>query len=442
MEDLEFIKCYYRPSFFQMKIDLPVDLGKLGEATDGTLSLYLHEYIHFIQDISTIYGLMNISTINYYIQDCASRIYKEGNKAFEVPQHLKSREGDSGFLNFNLRPIYLGSKINPKYKRIEIVSYSWGKENIAKNSFIDRIDVTIRELEYNNEIDISLGGNLITEGMAYLAERYVYSEILESQGHTIEAYDYPYSVVEKIVQYIYPELAQYHILLIAICDCSLMTYHPGLSFIRVLEYLKECKFIEKNIEDENIISTLYNEASILLKGNHVDFDVILENVRDSVKKSFKVEHFEGNNKWVDILFDRIKSFRNNRPEFITEFLQFGDLKKNEFFGIFHKLLGSPLVLNSEYEGTITLPDGFVPDNFHPHLFWAINQMLRIFSNNNPTPCELKEYCIKSKEVEDPNIVIDERCDNAPWTRYGDKDLCPMGVMWKHWALSEFYPNKK
>lgn len=440
MEKLEFIKCYYRPSFFQMKIDLPVDLGKLAEVTDGTLSLYLHEYIHFIQDISTIYGLMNISTINYYIQDCASRICKEGTKAFTVPQYLTYREGDSGLLNFNLRPIYMGSNINPKHKKIDVISYKWDKVKIDSDSYIDSIIVTLKELQSNNDFEISLGGSLITEGMAYLAERYVYSEILENQGHVIEADEYPYSVVEKIAEYIYPELAQYQILLIAVCDTSLMTYHPGLSFIRVLEYLKKDEFLKRDFEDEDIISVIYKETTSLLKGNHVDFDIILESVRESVKKSFKVEHFEGNNKWIDILFDRIKSFRKGRPEFITDFLQVGDLKKNEMFNNFHKFLGSPLVLNGEDEGTITLPHGFTPENFHPHLFWAINQMLRIFSNKNPAPCELKGYCLMSKKTNDPNIIIDERCDREPWQRYGDKDLCPMGIMWKHWSLSGYYPN--
>ncbi|AZA96097.1 hypothetical protein EG353_11215 [Chryseobacterium shandongense] len=76
-DQLDFLKCYYRPAFFKIKIDLPFEFKNLQELTDGALSLYLHEYIHFIQDISTIYGLVNISTINYYIQDCASRIFTE-----------------------------------------------------------------------------------------------------------------------------------------------------------------------------------------------------------------------------------------------------------------------------------------------------------------------------------------------------------------------------
>jgi len=115
-------------------------------------------------------------------------------------------------------------------------------------------------------------------------------------------------------------------------------------------------------------------------------------------------------------------------------------QKNEMFGMFFRLLGSPLVINGENHGSITLPEGFNPINFHPHLFWAIHQVLRIFSNNNPNPCELKGYCIRSSEI-DPTIVVDNRCDTAPWKRYDDTHLCPMGVMWKHWALSGFYPKE-
>ena len=102
INQLDFLKCYYRPAFFQIKIDLPVDLGNLGEVTDGTLSLYLHEYIHFIQDISTIYGLINISTINYYIQDCAARISRQTEKEFSIPLKLIERKRDKVSVQFLL----------------------------------------------------------------------------------------------------------------------------------------------------------------------------------------------------------------------------------------------------------------------------------------------------------------------------------------------------
>ncbi|AZI38650.1 hypothetical protein [Epilithonimonas vandammei] len=438
-DQLDFLKCYYRPAFFKIKIDLPFEFKNLKELTDGTLSLYLHEYIHFIQDISTIYGLVNISTINYYIQDCASRIYRENNKEFKVPLKLSPREGDYGYSNFCLQPIYLGSKINPKRKKIELVSYKYGSQVFNdKNEKVNIIKVTLNDAKLNTNFEVSLGGILITEGMAYLSERYVYSEILQSQGANVQADEYPYLVVEKIAQKIYPELAQYTILLIAVCDCSLMTYHPGLSFIRAMEFLSKSKFIETNLDNDQIISKLYEVLSAFLKGNHFDFDVIVEQVRDSIKKNFKADVFNGNNQWIDVLFDRITIIRREYPQFIIDFLQGGNLKNNKDFAMFYLAFGSPLVVNSEDKGTVALPNQFNPENFQPHLFWAINQILKIFTNQSPTPCELKGFCKKSSELEGIDDITDERCDNAPWEKH--TDLCPVGAIWRHWALAGFSPK--
>lgn len=439
-QQLDFLKCYYRPAFFHIKIDLPVEIGNLNDVTDSTLSLYLHEYIHFIQDISTIYGLINISTINYYIQDCAARIHRQAEKEFKVPLQLSERSGDFGYLNHSLQPIYIGSSINPKRKNIDFVSYKIKKQLFSKDRYIDTVNLSLEDKIDSKMFQVNLGGNLITEGMAYLSERYVYQEILHTQGVEIPVDEYPYCVVEKIAEDIYPELAQNKILIIAVCDCSLMTYHPGLSFIRALEFLKQENFIENNQEEKEIISLLYQKVSLHLKGNHFDFDVIVEQVRDSIKKSFKAEYFEGNNQWIDILFDRIKQIRGDRPQFVTDFLQLGNLKSNELFGCFYRLFGSPLVLNGENIATIALPEKFNSENFHPYLFWAINQILKIFTNQKSTPCELKDFCKKSKEVSDPKIIVDERCDRAPWEKYDDVNLCPVGAMWKHWGLSEFYPG--
>lgn len=33
--------------------------------------------------------------------------------------------------------------------------------------------------------------------------------------------------------------------------------------------------------------------------------------------------------------------------------------------------------------------------------------------------------------------VDDRCDNAPWKRCNDEQLCPYGLLWKHWKLSGY-----
>ena len=123
-------KCYYKPSFFNMKIDLPIDLMDLNNLEDGAMGLYFHEYIHYLQDISTIYGLMNISTITYYIQACAHYVQKDKTSfKFKAPIDLKDivnteDSNDKGLINFKLRKTYIGSSISTKYRYIANLNYS------------------------------------------------------------------------------------------------------------------------------------------------------------------------------------------------------------------------------------------------------------------------------------------------------------------------------
>ncbi|WP_422092083.1 hypothetical protein [Tenacibaculum ovolyticum] len=436
-EDLEFLKCYYRPSFFRMKIDLPIDLSNLNEIQDGAFALYLHEYIHFVQDISTIYGLMNISTINYYIQYSANKIHNSKSKKFSVPIELKGKNNDFGLFNFELRPIYMGTSINVKNKKIENLSYTIENKEIKSNitDNIEIIEISFTDSKTKKDRTIHFGGNHITEGMAYLSEQYVFNETLSRQGHNLIADEYPYSIVTKITELIFPEISDDKLLLISLCDASLMTYHPGLSFIRLLKHLKK----EKVVENSKDFNDIYKASLEYLKGNHIDYEVLLETVRGEIKKSFNFKEIEGNNIWIDNVFDKIKKMRTELPEFVIDILKFGEPKNNQFFLLFHKLVGSPLVINGDSDGTISLPDGFKPENFQPGLFWAVNQLLRIFSNNKPIPCELKEYCKKSS-LTDNNLIIDEKCDNTPWEKATEENLCPVGLMWKHWALTGFVPE--
>ena len=44
----------YEPSFFNMKVDI---MSYNENMSDREISLFVHEYIHYLQNITTIYGL-------------------------------------------------------------------------------------------------------------------------------------------------------------------------------------------------------------------------------------------------------------------------------------------------------------------------------------------------------------------------------------------------
>ena len=434
-QHLNFGNCYYRPSFFHMKIDLPVDFTNLNEIPEGAFGLYLHEYIHFVQDISTIYGLMNISTINHYIQTCASKIFKDKKHKFDVPIPLEENSNpiDYGYSNFKLRPIYIGTSIKEKSKSISDFSYTLEPYEFEPNRFIDIVKIEFKDTQSGKFRSLEFGGNHVTEGMAYLCEQYQHKGILN------EADAYPYKLITEIVKVEYPQIINEEGLLITICDAALMSYHPGLSFVRLVKFLKK-----KNIhQSEETLVEIYHSCLAEIKGSHVDFEVLADNVKSEIKKNFNADYYQDIKDWVDTIFDRIKIFRREVPTFVNDMVIYGKPKENQFFAYFLRAIGSPIVIDADFNGTISLPQGFNPtsQNFSPAIFWAINQILKVFYKDSLSPCELIHYCTKSKE-HDPNINVDDNCTNSPWLKATETNLCPFAQIWHHWALKDFAPNYK
>jgi len=437
-EKLELGQCYYRPSFFNMKVDVFIELDDLKEIPEGTMGLYFHEYIHYLQDISTVYGLMNMSTINYYIQACAHDIFqKKDKKEFEVPILLENIKLptdiiDYGVSNFNLRKVYMGSSIRDKSRAIDNFNYKIISHEYEESKYIDVVIISFYDFDLAKIRELEFGGVHVCEGMAYLCEQFHYGEILKG------APDYPYLIVQKLAETIFPEILELPILMVALCDISLMTYHPGLTYVKLLTFIKDELMVDK---DDYNIDKFYEDCMAYVKGSHPDFDVLAEMVRQQISKNFNADYYENTQNWIDIIFSRITKLRTGIPSFMTDLIRYGEPRTNILFGALLNQVGSPLVIDGDYNGTITLPKGYEPTsvNFNPGIFMAIGQILKIFSSNTPTQCELKGFCEKSAE-RDANLKIDNNCDVAPWKKAQEDHLCPVGQIWHHWALKDYSPK--
>jgi hypothetical protein len=336
----------------------------------------------------------------------------------------------------------MGTHNNPKYKKIKIKNYNIKKRQLEPTSQ-DKIEIVIvvfTNVQTSKDIEFELGGNQITEGMAYLAERYVYATILDEQGHHInEVHDYPYSIVHKLAKMIYPELAEDILKVIAVCDICLMTYHLGLNFIRLLEYFKKNNVLSSTLSGKDGVDILYNEAKKKLQGECLDFTQLANQVCNEIRTWFKGHHqtFDSIDKWVDHIFHIVKVLRTGSPSFIIDLIDMGNLKENIIFKTVYELLGSPLALNADNNATMMIPTDLKPSFEASQItyFWAKNQMLRIFTNNKPIPCELLEFCKKNAKIQ-----VDDRCQQEPWSRCNDEQGCPLGIIWKACGLCDCSPN--
>lgn len=430
----------YTPAFFRMKIDLPVDLTDLNTLTPEVMSLYFHEYIHFVQDVSTIYGLMGISNTTYYVRDAASTIVQSGESRFKVPHKIKKRYGDHGFNNHKVWKYYRGSSINPKHRTIEINSNPKIKSVKIDGNELKYVQFRAMDMATGKNFEFQFGGNIVTEGMAYLCEREGFKKAFEANGSIFKVGDdYPYAICEKIVARIFPKLAEYPLLIIALCDISLMGYNPGLLFIELLEHFKTIKLFEEQdgkIKDAvGFITYFYERGYEYIKGRQYDLATMQHVVLHDMKAYFKDKCFEKNNEWLETVFSRVYDYRSKIPQFITDFILLCDdtgIQNNCIFKEFVNKVGSPMVINDNLEATYMPPDGFNYDEFSPSLLWAIHQMYLLFlDSQKKLPCALMEHCKLSK---DPNIVVDKNCRNAPWLHASYSGLCPYGAVWKHWGM--------
>jgi len=288
------------------------------------MSLYFHEYIHFIQDISTVYGLMGISNTTYYVRDAAATAIKTEQQRFDVPHEIK-RRGDFGYNNHRTWEYYRGSSINPMRKSVTLISNP--KEKIVKidGQDLHYIQFLARDNESGKDFEFRFGGNILTEGMAYLCERIVFQRAFENEGMKYNLpKEYPYSICEKVVEKLYPELLNVPVIIVALCDLALLNYNPGFMFIELIKHFKEIKIFEqqdrpiKNVID--FITFFYEKGYEFLEGHQYDFALMQDVVLNEMKEYFKDACFQKNNEWLAIVFERVRKYRQAFPQFIIDIL--------------------------------------------------------------------------------------------------------------------------
>ncbi|MBP7359633.1 MAG: hypothetical protein KA955_09920 [Prevotella sp.] len=442
---------YYVPSFFRINLGHIADFADISNIPFGVFSAFLHEYVHFLQDITTLYGLMVLGNTTYYIRDVASRL--SGKKGgFTVPKKLSNSRRDFGYSNSILEKLYKGELIKPMRNNVKILSYE------IKHCSIDypKLESVVVNCRDNTEEPFSFlfGGNILTEGMAYMIQRLCYDSVYVKEGvPLLDLSDYPYMIDYYIANTIYPELAVYKELIIGIADISLLTYNPGLTFVRFMEKLRDEKFLEKYTEENMhlIIDDLYDKGHKFVNWSLDRFKQVQDNTFAQMTEYFKMPIASELNDWVQKMWNQAFKLRELAPHYILDLIlaNNGDVRTNQIFISIYRGIGTPLIINGDNEGFISPPQGFAPSaDFMPGFMWAVDEISRIFSKQEiAVPCQLYDYCNQSSrdhETTNPYLrqtKTDDRCKQNPWIRaLDDNALCPVAAIWRHWNLKDCYPE--
>ena len=238
----------YNTSYFHMYIEgkFNVDLSQISQEDRGT---FIHEYIHYWQNIGTLWGLSH-SILMY---DIMLKIREEITSLDEIKlpymmtftEELERRkclfEVGNGFCQDGQ---YNDIKIDDS-KRIKIIT---NYRIVCEKRFpIILLEITFQN---NSTNIIELGAHIIKESMAAL-----YQSLVDSKASHD---DIPYNVVKILCKYNYPSLYENTKLLICCCYAALFSMTPGETLIMLL-----AKAEKERISDGMQLFSEYIDNSVI-----------------------------------------------------------------------------------------------------------------------------------------------------------------------------------
>jgi len=417
---------FYHPAFFRMNIPTVESLLDLNALPEHAWPFYFHEYIHFLQDISTSDGLVNASSVINYIR-YAIQATKDGVSlpltvlpdAVIMPQQ-------------QLRKLYLGANLGRDPKDDIFIDV-----RLVDSALVLPTGQTPKQvlIYFASGETFQFGSFWLGESMAYIAENMVYPDA-EAPNHVA------YYSAEWIANYLYPELAaqsRYNVL--ALCDASLLFWHPGQIFYLLLKQMRHQSWLPESPED------IYDFAQKTIEFDYHGIKTIdglltfsAAQAIDFVSSTFTSDSFAANAAWIREVILRAELLRNKRVGFILELVRGGPMKTNKYFAEILRWLGTPFTTNNnDEESWAPMNDFEAASDLHPNLFRAMRQILVLFMGGERR-CEMKSYCQQSCYEQDTLDITDERCTRAPWERSKDQNRCAFGVMWKMWGLEDIEPQ--
>lgn len=212
--------------------DYDICISENGELDTKNLSqkeygVLLHEYIHYIQHLLTLFGICRCKMFNL----CFLKLLQYIHSLDIIPLPIILSKIDNGIENYeNSLSKTLGTQYYSSHN-VDAVEVSDSMLKLAKasNSSV-KIGIYdyINDEAVDNEIDFGYWG--IIESMAHMIQRKA-DPCIDSSHNAV-----PYRMVELICASEYPSLCDNENLMISLCICALMFDNPGTAFFDVADY--------------------------------------------------------------------------------------------------------------------------------------------------------------------------------------------------------------
>jgi len=413
----------YLPAIFFMRIETAEDFTDLDSLSMDSKSTLYHEYVHFVQDITTLYGLGNIAQLVDLQAHLIGRAKEGQNNTFQVPMEIA--EGSDLWKRLMLFDIYEGDKVQQIEGISEILDVrECPVEGILDDGHICSIMVSYKDL-YGRAAELEFGAHCINEGMAHL--------IQDCLSDDVEANYFPYQIAHRVCAHLYPALAVDKRNVVYLCDIALNTSHPAKFFVDMIRALEQSGM--QPAGPEGLYDWFEGKMFRAADGARYTFyDLYKKQSELAVKQLqayFPGELFTALRKWIELVFTSALDMRIREISFWADIL--GPDSKDERREKFTRLtrnFGYPLMSNRNDAYYFHHPEIQVPNI---EVFRAVAETHKLFLHAQKG-CQMKGFCSSGPSGDITSSLCDE-----PWKRIKTKYTCAFTVLWIMWGLAEKTP---
>lgn len=437
----------YYPSFLFLSLDSPENIENLlSEGFDErTEALFVHEYTHFMQDITTYSGLIEVITKIDRFKWAVIEASKQ--KELEIPFDPSTQKSYHIADNYLAHTIAEGSG-NAEGVQIEkILQFRLERAVLTDNGKKIEKDITaflMFETPQHKRITYKVGAYAISESMAYLMEHHLYPDVISNPD------DCPYHIVEKIVRHYIPQYDD-KLSMIAICDVCLQTPFPGATFYNIIQLLSR-RWKYKNRHEFFTPEAIIEQIGLtykFLSRNGIDcfwpifFEEKGNDACNQLQAFFTTSYWKGNKDLVRQILEHAISYRKNNPLLMLDIARGGKINDNAAFLGFYSACGIPCILNANDDVFQVIPNYCSKFDVEPQLFvnlYSLHEILltkNVSNNHCLYKCPLVNHCHSSYEKKirdgetnpmpvDLTVKEDDYCLQSPWSNNYSPDVVIAG----------------
>lgn len=411
---------YYLPSFFSIHLNTKSSLDNLNDLPLKDRSTLVHEYVHFLQDITTTFGLTNIIN-NVNVQKAINaKIIAQKTNSFQIPVSIEEFSDTEEYANLN--GMFMGDFESRFNDFSEITSVE-----LVENGFIPNHEekglIEVKFRNFHEEHSFVFGAIHLMENMAYLIEQSMFDEVNPPT--------YPYKIVNKLIEFLYPDFQQNAALVVLICDYSLMACDPGRFFYSLMKVLKE----EQATSFEHIYDIIrkfnfFNDKDTGMSLFQL-YEERLQLALTSLKDYFTIDYFKEINDWFEVIFEDIGTYRMEQFNFWHELLIMNS--KEDRYAQFAKITtigGFPLISNNNGQVVFSHHKIYPQNLLVLRAIYSVNNILY----NQTTSCNMQMICKNSLKD-----ITSHRC-NQPWLQGMEPEVCPFGQIIRMWGIHDKLPK--